>query len=162
MHFSGEEGMPVFRFVNVAVRQVLALGLIGVLMTASFAQEPAQKPAQPAAPDQVTQAHRYRYPRRPNRKATLIKTIRIRTMPRARNSSPSSGLSGTFARLRSPISLIRHLSTGSFATARCICRWTMRSASRSKTTSTLLFSAITSSPPIRTSCVPPQDLPPSV
>ena len=51
--------MPVLRFVNVAVRQILALGLVGVLTTASFGQEPATTtapPAAPAAPDQVTQA----------------------------------------------------------------------------------------------------------
>src|SRR5215472_12527274 len=38
MHFSGEEGMPVFRFVNGAVRRSIALICIGVLATASFAQ----------------------------------------------------------------------------------------------------------------------------
>src|SRR6516162_6215941 len=48
MHFSGEEGMPVFRFVNVAVRKAFALGLIGLLATASFAQE-ASQPASPAS-----------------------------------------------------------------------------------------------------------------
>ena len=50
--------MPVFRFVNGAVRQILALGLIGILSTASFAQEPATTapPATPAATNQVTQA----------------------------------------------------------------------------------------------------------
>ena len=48
MHFSGEEGMPVFRFVNVAVRKAFALGLTGILATTSFAQE-APKPAAPTA-----------------------------------------------------------------------------------------------------------------
>jgi outer membrane protein len=48
MHFSGEERMPVFRFVNVAVRKAFALGLIGLLATASFAQE-AATPASPTA-----------------------------------------------------------------------------------------------------------------
>jgi outer membrane protein len=48
MHFSGEEGMPVFRFVNGAVRKILALGLVGILSTASFAQETAPPAAQPA------------------------------------------------------------------------------------------------------------------
>ncbi|MGA9568416.1 MAG: TolC family protein [Candidatus Korobacteraceae bacterium] len=58
--------MPVFRFVNGAVRQILALGLVGILATASFAQEPAPPATQPAAqqtaktaapaPDQVTLA----------------------------------------------------------------------------------------------------------
>ena len=40
--------MPVFRFVNVAVRKAFALGLIGLLATASFAQE-ASQPASPAS-----------------------------------------------------------------------------------------------------------------
>ncbi|MFZ1136243.1 MAG: TolC family protein [Candidatus Korobacteraceae bacterium] len=39
--------MPVFRFVNGAVRQILALGLVGVLTTATFAQQPAPPPASP-------------------------------------------------------------------------------------------------------------------
>ncbi len=46
--------MFVFRFVNVAVRKAFALVMIGLLATASFAQETAQPAA--AAPDQVTQA----------------------------------------------------------------------------------------------------------
>jgi outer membrane protein len=54
MHFSGEEGMPVFRLVNVAARQILALGLVGILTTSSFAQQPAQ-PA-PTTPNPVSQA----------------------------------------------------------------------------------------------------------
>ncbi len=39
--------MPVFRFVNGAVRKILALGLVGVLTTATLAQQPAQPPASP-------------------------------------------------------------------------------------------------------------------
>ena len=45
--------MSVFRFVNVTVRKAFALVLVGLLATASFAQEAA--PPAPA-PDQVTQA----------------------------------------------------------------------------------------------------------
>src|SRR5271165_5725229 len=48
MHFSGEEGMPVLRFVNVAFRGSLALVLLVTLAAASFAQE-AATPASPTA-----------------------------------------------------------------------------------------------------------------
>src|ERR1039458_6079683 len=47
MHFSAEEGMSVFRFVNAAVRRASAIALVGLLATASFAQEGA-KPSTPA------------------------------------------------------------------------------------------------------------------
>jgi outer membrane protein len=47
MHFSGEEGMSVFRFVNAAVRKAFAIALVGLLATASFAQE-GTKPGAPA------------------------------------------------------------------------------------------------------------------
>src|SRR5271166_3016981 len=47
MHFSGEEGMPVFRLVNVAVRKAFALGMVGLLATAAFAQD-ATAPSAPA------------------------------------------------------------------------------------------------------------------
>jgi outer membrane protein len=51
MHFSGEEGMPVFRLVNVAVRKAFALGMVGLLATAGFAQEaPAPASTAPASP----------------------------------------------------------------------------------------------------------------
>src|SRR5215471_10720334 len=52
MHFSGEEGMPVFRFANAAVRQSIALICIGLLTTASFAQNPPSQaaPANVATP----------------------------------------------------------------------------------------------------------------
>jgi outer membrane protein len=51
MHFSGEEGMPVFCSVNVALRKALTLGLVGLLATAGFSQE-APKPAPGQAPIQ--------------------------------------------------------------------------------------------------------------
>src|SRR5271165_1628214 len=54
MHFSGEERMPVFRFVNVAVRKAFALGLMGLLAGASFAQEAA--PTAPPAPNLLSDA----------------------------------------------------------------------------------------------------------
>jgi outer membrane protein len=51
MHFSGEEGMPVFRLVNVVVRKAFALGMVGLLATAGFAQEaPASAPPAPGSP----------------------------------------------------------------------------------------------------------------
>src|ERR1039458_10021007 len=50
MHFSGEEGMSVFRFVNVAVRKASAIALVGLLATAVFAQETAQSAAPAPAP----------------------------------------------------------------------------------------------------------------
>src|SRR5215472_3236821 len=79
MHFSGEEGMPVFRFVNGAVRRSIALICIGVLATASFAQntqtattqtppaqatptsapEPVPPMPQAPAPQHNAQAHPY-------------------------------------------------------------------------------------------------------
>src|SRR5271166_397460 len=48
MHFSGEEGMPVFRFVNGAVRKSLAPVLIALLAVVGFAQE-TPPPASPTA-----------------------------------------------------------------------------------------------------------------
>jgi len=39
MHFSGEEGMPVFRLGKIALRKALTLVLVGMLATAGFAQE---------------------------------------------------------------------------------------------------------------------------
>ena len=42
--------MSVFRFVNVAVRKTFALALIGLLATASFAQEAAKPAAATPAP----------------------------------------------------------------------------------------------------------------
>src|SRR5271157_5914767 len=48
MHFSGEEGMPVFRLGKIALRKVLTLVLVGMLATAGLAQE-AATPAPPAA-----------------------------------------------------------------------------------------------------------------
>src|SRR5208283_27735 len=47
MHFSGEEEMPVFRWVNVAVRKAFALGMVGLVATAAFAPD-ATAPSAPA------------------------------------------------------------------------------------------------------------------
>src|ERR1022692_1593067 len=56
MHFSGEEGMSVFGFVNVAVRKASAIALVGLLATASFAQEAAAPSAPAPAPTPTSNA----------------------------------------------------------------------------------------------------------
>jgi len=47
MHFSGEKGMPLFCSVNDACRKLLTCVLVGLLATATFAQEPTAPPAAP-------------------------------------------------------------------------------------------------------------------
>jgi outer membrane protein TolC len=94
MHFSGEEGMPVFRFVNVALRQATALVLLASLTVAGFAQEStsAQAPTPPASTTQAAgnpMADAVQpLPQAPSPQATAYKLYSDQNYARGQNQIP--------------------------------------------------------------------------